>query len=894
MDISVLNNENNRLTDLLSYHILDTPAEDEYNNIVSLASKLCSAPIAVISFVDETRQWFKAQKGINFSQTNRDENLGEQSVTENETHIVTDTLKYSQPSESVWASGEYNIRSYASVPIVSENGYVIGRLFVSDTTVREFTTIQIEGLKQLSTLISALLAFRKKRNAKLNANQNMLATSYINNLSDVVFIIDPAKNIIGFNRIAAQYILSDTGKEVKEGDSVYSYIDSHLTESFNNHFAQVMQGAKVNDYIQVFTPKNDRWWSVQYAPIQDNKKIIAVSLTISDITESKKTERQYEEISNVSKVGGWEMDLVNDILKWSDITKQSHEVDLDFKPTLEIALNFYKPGRSRDRIKKAIDEAITTGKPFDEEVELITQKGKHLWVRTKGQAEFHKDKITRLFGTFQDVTEKRNIYEELLISQQYYKSLFEQNPDAVFALDLNEKFISVNEGVAKLAESTVEEMINKGFAQFCPVEDAAMVMHNFNEAQLGKATSYDCGFVTANGHKKQINITNLPVIINGVVVAIYGIAKDISESIEAKNQLLKSAANLRTVFDNTEIGYILLTNDFKIVSFNKPAQDYTRRKLQKPLVESENLVGMYETDRMAALDAIKVRVLVGEKVEYERNIKLHENEDYWYNIIFHPVSGENNEVLGVIMEIENITSRKKSEIELEKSFNLLNEQNKRLLNFSYIISHNLRSHTSNIKSILTFLEEAENDEEKAEMLQHLKNVSGSLDETIHNLNDVVSINNSVNLIYKPLFLIEFISKATDVLKEQIIQKKAIIQNKLLIDTSVNFNPAFLESITLNFLSNAIKYSHPDRQPIITLDSYLHNGQFVLTISDNGIGIDMEKNGDKLFGFYKTFNGNSDARGLGLFICKNQVEYMGGKIEVESTLGVGTTFKIFFK
>jgi hypothetical protein len=68
---------------------------------------------------------------------------------------------------------------------------------------------------------------------------------------------------------------------------------------------------------------------------------------------------------------------------------------------------------------------------------------------------------------------------------------------------------------------------------------------------------------------------------------------------------------------------------------------------------------------------------------------------------------------------------------------------------------------------------------------------------------------------------------------------------------------------------------------------------ILNVSDNGIGIDMKKNGDKLFGMYKTFNNNPDARGIGLFITKNQIDAMGGKVEVESELGKGTSFKIYF-
>ena len=110
---------------------------------------------------------------------------------------------------------------------------------------------------------------------------------------------------------------------------------------------------------------------------------------------------------------------------------------------------------------------------------------------------------------------------------------------------------------------------------------------------------------------------------------------------------------------------------------------------------------------------------------------------------------------------------------------------------------------------------------------------------------------------------------------------------------IKYNPAYLESIILNFLSNAVKYSHPQRTPVISFDLFHENNKPVLSITDNGIGIDLKRNGDKLFGMYKTFHGNPDARGIGLFITKNQIEFMGGHVEAESELNVGSTFKIFF-
>jgi len=108
------------------------------------------------------------------------------------------------------------------------------------------------------------------------------------------------------------------------------------------------------------------------------------------------------------------------------------------------------------------------------------------------------------------------------------------------------------------------------------------------------------------------------------------------------------------------------------------------------------------------------------------------------------------------------------------------------------------------------------------------------------------------------------------------------------------DPAYLESILLNFISNAIKYSHPERVPILEISAIEEKDQLILIFSDNGIGIDLQRNRDKLFGMYKTFENNPDARGIGLFITKNQIDAMGGRVDVESELGEGTKFSIHFK
>ncbi len=241
----------------------------------------------------------------------------------------------------------------------------------------------------------------------------------------------------------------------------------------------------------------------------------------------------------------------------------------------------------------------------------------------------------------------------------------------------------------------------------------------------------------------------------------------------------------------------------------------------------------------------------------------------------------------------DITELKQQEKKLLHTLKIINEQNSRLMNFAHIVSHNLSSHTSNFKMLLDLLEDENDNNSIIEMHKHLRTSSNALSQTIEHLKELVDINAGVVQKKECLNLNLYLNKVLSVLSEEISNNKVKIYNKIPKDYNVSFNPSYLESILLNFTTNAIKYSHPDRVPEIKYNLKSDKGKTLLEIRDNGLGIDMEKYGQKLFGMYKTFHNNTNARGIGLFITKNQIEAMGGKVEVESKANVGTTFKIYF-
>lgn len=263
----------------------------------------------------------------------------------------------------------------------------------------------------------------------------------------------------------------------------------------------------------------------------------------------------------------------------------------------------------------------------------------------------------------------------------------------------------------------------------------------------------------------------------------------------------------------------------------------------------------------------------------------------WVNLIVASLWKKDGKPKSHIAIIEDITQKKEAEENLKKSFDLVNEQNKRLLNFSYIVSHNLRSHSSNINSISNLLEDSEDEDERKELTSMLTKVSISLNETMSNLNDVVNIQSNLHLTKENLNLNNYINLTINIICEQINSKGATIINTIDDDVFVKYSPAYLESILLNFISNSLKYSHPDRKPIVELSFDKLKNE--LKIKDNGLGIDMKKYGSSLFGMYKTFHKNKDAKGIGLFITKNQIEAMGGKVTVESKVDFGSTFTIEF-
>jgi PAS domain S-box-containing protein len=270
---------------------------------------------------------------------------------------------------------------------------------------------------------------------------------------------------------------------------------------------------------------------------------------------------------------------------------------------------------------------------------------------------------------------------------------------------------------------------------------------------------------------------------------------------------------------------------------------------------------------------------------------------------FLEIRGKNIPYLGKqirVTEFRDITERKKSEQKIsEQNAKLiavaedLKIKNEQLQEFTQIVSHNLRSPVGNILTLLEFIEQSKEQKEKDEYHSLLKVSAEKIQNTLTELHEVLRIKQNTNIEKQHLYFDEILTATKLLLHTQLVQSETHIVADFNSCPAIFYPKVYLDSIFLNLISNAIKYGKKNTPPFIQLKTEMKDGVCLLTCSDNGLGIDLNKHRQKIFKLHKTFHDHPESRGIGLFMIKNQIEAMGGTISVESEVNKGTTFIVNF-
>lgn len=540
---------------------------------------------------------------------------------------------------------------------------------------------------------------------------------------------------------------------------------------------------------------------------------------------------------------------------------------------------------------------MTQPMTYDLELQIITAKGNQKWIRTKGTSVFNNNKCVRLFGIIQDIHEQKTKDLELERSEERFRQTFNYAKIGMALMAKNGKWIKVNKSLCDIVGYSEEELLKLTFQDITHPGDLMNDLTLLQDLVDGKTetSQLEKRYIHKNGNYIWILLSvsavkdenNKPIHFVTQVI-------DITRRKQAEQKIIEDRKLLQTLIDNIPVNIFIKDNKSRKILVNNKEIEYLGAKSKEDILGKNDSELYPEASAKVSMEEDDSVLTSGKSIiDKETFNTKKDGASHWFLTSKIPLKNFENKITGLLGISYDITERKKTEQKLKDLLNVTTEQNTRLLNFAYIVSHNLRSHAGNFAMLLEMIDIEKDPKEKQKMQDLLKVASGNLTETINNLNEVVAVSTNANKEVQKINLYEAIEKVQGNMKGKLLKENIAYINEVDKTYFVHVVPAYIDSILLNFLTNGIKYRSPDKSSYIKFSTAKENNYIILSVEDNGLGIDLKRFGGSLFGMYKTFHGNKDARGVGLFITKSQIEAMGGKIDVVSVPKEGTTFKIYF-
>jgi len=514
-----------------------------------------------------------------------------------------------------------------------------------------------------------------------------------------------------------------------------------------------------------------------------------------------------------------------------------------------------------------------------------------------------KDRLQRLPNAVLNALEKFRIDAERKKAFNELNRLFNTIDEVFFSRDMvNNRLIQISPACKKMYGYTSEEFLAdpKIWSRLTHPDSAGLRERNDERLNKGETVIVQYKIIHKDKGVRWAESKAIPTLDeNGTLVRIDGVTRDITDRKNAEEQLrldelalLQSEANLRSVFENTDLCIVLFDSNLKIVSYNTNALNQSVRVFGKKLGTGNSALNYFPKDQWPAIRGIIEKIKGGETVDYETIYKIKDGGNDWFDVRWVGIFNDEGENLGIILTLKNITEKKNADLDREKMTADLLKRNQDLEQFTYIISHNLRAPVANIIGLADILGCYDYPEEEcAATIKALSKSVTHLDQVILDLNAVLQIaheaDEKIEVVSLPLLVEEVIAEIGSIVDKN----RASIICEFDDISEIATIKAYLYSIFHNLVVNGIKYRKREEDPRITIKTHQKADKIYIRFIDNGKGIDLERFGQHLFGLYKRFDFSVEGKGMGLFMVKMQVEALSGVISVKSQPGIGSEFLV---
>lgn len=633
-------------------------------------------------------------------------------------------------------------------------------------------------------------------------------------------------------------------------------------------------------------------------------KMISIFSMVEDISHLKKieedlreSEERYQLALAGSKDGIWEWDIEKDMAYFSPRCQEMVGEQFDTRISgMEAFVNHVHT----DDITRTINAYklhLYERKEMQTEYRLRISDGSYRWFLVKGQAIWNQEgKPIRMVGSLSDIHDKKLMAEALENSENKFNIVTDHITDLVNMIDRKGNIIYTNQSVEGILGYQPEELLGIHFLTLVHPEEQKRISDRF-QFQLsskGPGSLIQFRLRAKDGSYKPFEGMGNVQLHHPALQSIIMISRDITLRKKAEEIIIASEEKFRSLVHN-------ISDIITIISANGEIQ-YQSASARQIMGYEENglrkrniMEVVHPEDLQLVLTTFQDLVIKGGISDLIEFRLLNSNGEYFYIEAQATNQLQNPSINGIVVTSRDVSIRKKAEAEKQSLIQELTKNNADLKQFSYIVSHNLRSPLTNLISMTNLLDmDTVNTERSIKLINGFKTTTTKLNDTLNDLIHILLVKNNTNIEIRPISFESVLNQVTHSIAAVMEASGIKLETDFSGAPTVNFNQSYLESIFQNLITNSIRYKSPDRKPKVQIKTFKNQQHIHLVFKDNGIGFDMELVKGKIFGLHQKFHHHPESRGIGLYLTHAQITSLGGSISVKSQVDVGTEFSIVFK
>ncbi|WP_289062746.1 PAS domain S-box protein [uncultured Zobellia sp.] len=777
------------------------------------------------------------------------------------------------------------------------SGNSIWVLLIGKCTIGTDKRIKVSGMIQDITARKESENELIEKNELLNFTENKAALGH--------WKWDISTDLVTCSKNISRIIKVPYGKSVtidKLAGSVHpediEYVRAHLNNAVKTKtFKTLFHRFQLED-------GSERIIQVLGEPILDENSVLKGFICSSqDITKIKQFEEELMKKNQLFKVaqqrakfGYWQWETDTNTVTCSQNMARLLRVEENSEFPLDTLIKDVHP-EDESHVKSSLKK-IVKKKYFDGFSHRVIIDGKLIYVLVQGKVITDSSgEIVSILGVSQDVTDQKIVENELRTNNQLLGFAEQISKIGHWQWDLSTNYIKWSANLYRIFE--VEEgtpIYFDTYFGFIHPDDIEKVTTKIDA--LSKHKNFEGvvhRIILKNGKIKTVELlATVNLDRSTKIIEMLGTLQDVSEQ---RAEEMKFKALLESAPNAT----LILGKDNIIQMINLQAERLFGYTPQELVGQSIDLLipSRYDERRAPLRDAFYANPEI-KTYDIGEDFYMYDKQknEIPVEVTLGPLQLEGGFLLSVV--VRDITAEKdyqykilKAKEELEVLTEELTAQNLQLADFTQITSHNLRAPVSNLNSLVDIYKLIDNEQERNELFEKFEIVISHLTLTLNTLIEALSTKNDTSVERSEVSFSEVLMRTQEIFTAEISKCNAVIKSDFSEVDTIQCHKIYLDSVFQNLIGNSLKYKSKQRIPQIEVTSEINDGNVILKFKDNGLGIDLDKHGHKIFGLNKVFHNHPEAKGIGLFMTKTQIEAMGGTISIESKVNEGTTFIINF-